>query len=65
MRRIIVPAYKYDEESNTVLDRYVCSKCFKIVKEERRAVVGNRKGKRNSVIYYMICSKCKSEKIKI
>lgn len=27
MRKIIVPAYKYDEESSTVIDRYICSKC--------------------------------------
>ena len=61
MRKIIVPAYKYDEESSTVVDRYTCYKCLKIVKEERRKV-GKRKGRRNSVIYYIICSKCKGEK---
>lgn len=27
MRRAIIPAYKYDEESKTIVDRYICSKC--------------------------------------
>lgn len=62
MRKIIVPAYKYDEESKTVMDRYICSKCFELVKEEVRKIEGKRTYKRSSFIYYIICHKCKSGK---
>lgn len=62
MKKIIVPAYKYDEESNTVVDRYICSKCSELVKEEIREVEVKRKTKRNSVIYYINCPKCKCGK---
>lgn len=61
MRKIIVPAYKYDEESKTVMDRYICSKCFELVKEEVRKIEGKRIYKRNSFVYYIICSKCNSK----
>lgn len=62
MRKIIVAAYKYDEESKTVMDRYICSKCFELVKEEKREVEGKRIYKRSSFIYYIICPKCKGGK---
>ncbi|MBS6504295.1 MAG: hypothetical protein KH415_22290 [Clostridium sp.] len=48
--KIIIPAYKYDEKENTVSDRYICSKCSKVMKEERRVLEGKRKSKRNSII---------------
>lgn len=59
MKKIIVPAYKYDEERNTVVDRYICYKCSKVVKEEERRVKSKSKLKRSSIIYYINCSKCK------
>ena len=62
MKKVIVPAYKYDEESKTLIDRYVCLKCSKLVKEERRKVETKRVYKRTSFIYYIICPKCKSGK---
>ena len=62
MKKVIVPAYKYDEESSTVVDRYICSKCSELVKEEKRLVEGKRMYKRNSIIYYTSCSECKSRK---
>ncbi|MDI9218128.1 hypothetical protein [Clostridium tertium] len=62
MKKIAVPAYKYDEKENTVSDRYICSKCSKVIKEERRVVEGKRKTKRNSIIYYILCSKCTNKK---
>ena len=62
MRKIIVPAYKYNKAENTVVDRYICSKCSELVKEEKRLVEGKRIHKRNSIIYYTICSECKSRK---
>ena len=62
MKKVIVPAYKYDEESSTVVDRYICSKCSELVKEEKRLVEGKRMYKRNSIIYYTSCSECKSKK---
>jgi len=61
MKKVIVPAYKYDEESKTLVDRYVCFKCSKLVKEEKRVVECRSKSKRNSVIYYVICSKCNNK----
>ncbi|MCR1952902.1 hypothetical protein NSA50_18020 [Clostridium sp. DSM 100503] len=60
MRKVIVPAYNYDEENNTVVDRYICSECLEIVKEEKR-IVRKRKGRKNSVLYYVICSKCNNK----
>lgn len=63
MKKIIVPPYNYDEESNTVEDKYICSKCSKLVKEKRRVITGKTKTKRNSLIYYTICFKCKGIKI--
>lgn len=63
MKKVIVPSYKYDEESNAVVDRYICSKCSKLIKEEKRLVESKRMYKRNSIIYYINCYKCKSKKI--
>ena len=62
MKKVIVPAYKYDEESNTVVDRYICSKCSDLVREEKRLVESKRMNKRNSIIYYTSCSECKNKK---
>lgn len=62
MRKIIVPAYKYNKAENIVVDRYICSKCSELVKEEKRLVEGKRMHKRNSIIYYTICTECKSKK---
>ena len=59
MKKVIVPAYKYDEESSTVVDRYICFKCSELVREEKRLVESKRMYKRNSIIYYTSCSKCK------
>lgn len=42
MRKVIVTAYKYNEESSTLVDRYICIRYFKIIKEEIRRVVGKR-----------------------
>ena len=61
MRKVMIPQYKYNEELKTVIDRYVCSKCYKVIKEESRKVKG-RKLSRSSFIYYSICSKCKKKK---
>ncbi|CAM2079712.1 MAG: hypothetical protein NSGCLCUN01_03940 [uncultured Clostridium sp.] len=62
MKKVIVPAYKYNKAGNTVVDRYICSKCSELVNEEKRLVEGKRKHKRNSIIYYTICTECKSKK---
>lgn len=61
MKKIIIPAYKYDDESNTLVDRYICSKCSELVREEKRTVEGKRMCKRNSIIYYTKCFNCKSK----
>ncbi len=62
MRKVIVPAYKFNEENNTLVDRYICPICFRLVKEERRVVRVKRKAKTKSFIYYIVCPKCKNEK---
>ncbi|MBS6504520.1 MAG: hypothetical protein KH415_23445 [Clostridium sp.] len=61
MRKVIIPPYKYNEELKTVIDRYLCSKCYKVIKEESREVKG-RKLNRSSFIYYSICSECKENR---
>lgn len=58
MRKVIVPAYKFNEENNTLVDRYICPRCFGLVKEERRVVRVKRKAKTKSFIYYIVCPKC-------
>ena len=58
MRKVIVPSYKYDKKSNTVVDRYICHKCFDVIKEERREAKG-KKLRRYSLVYYSTCLKCK------
>lgn len=62
MRKVIVPAYKYDGIRKIVVDRYICSECSKVVKEEERRVESKSKLKRSSFVYYIICLKCKSGK---
>lgn len=63
MKKIIVPPYKYDIKENVVVDRYICSKCCKIVKEAKRTLESRRKSRVNSMIYYIICSQCSNKKI--
>ncbi len=63
MQKIMIPPYKYDKESETVIDRYICPKCYIVIKEVKRDVrCAKIKVRRSSFIYYSICSKCKKKK---
>ena len=61
MRKVTIPAYKYNKEENTVVDIYICSICYDLIKEVTREAKG-RALSRYSLVYFSTCSNCKDIK---